>query len=60
MQDDSTALITASSNGHHKLVELLLDRGADIEASDRVGADLSEGCVCPVCVPCVCALCMCS
>ena len=43
MQDDCTALITASVNGHHKVVELLLRRDADIEASDRVRAGLGDG-----------------
>ena len=35
-QDGSTALILAAWHGHKDMVELLLDRGADLEAKTRV------------------------
>ncbi len=37
-QYGSTALVRASARGHTDMVELLLDRGADLEARDRVSA----------------------
>ena len=37
-QDGATSLVVAASGGHKDTVELLLDRGADLEAKDRVGA----------------------
>ncbi len=37
-QDDDTALVRAAAGGHTDTVELLLDRGADLEAKDHVGA----------------------
>ena len=41
-QDGCTALVEAASGGHTDTVEVLLDRGADLEAKDRV----SVACVC--------------
>ncbi len=38
LQDGSTALVWAAERGHTDLVELLLDRGADLEAKGRVSA----------------------
>ena len=35
-QDGATALVRAASRGHKDTVELLLDRGADLEAEDEV------------------------
>ena len=37
-QDGTSALVLAASGGHNVMVELLLDRGADLEAKDRVSA----------------------
>ncbi len=37
-QDGSTALHGAVRGGHKDTVELLLDRGANLEAKDRVSA----------------------
>ena len=37
-QDGTSALVLAASGGHTDMVELLLDRGADLEAKDRVSA----------------------
>ncbi len=34
-----TALVLAASRGHTATVELLVDRGADLEAKDGVGAE---------------------
>ena len=38
LQTGATALVLAASGGHKDTVELLLDRGADLEAKDRVSA----------------------
>ena len=38
LQRGATALVLAASGGHTDMVELLLDRGADLEAKDRVSA----------------------
>ena len=35
-QNEATALVRAASGGHVDTVELLLDRGADLEAKDKV------------------------
>ena len=37
LQDGSTALVLMATAGRTEMVELLLDRGADLEAKDRVG-----------------------
>ena len=37
-QDGTSALVLAASGGHTDMVELLLDRGADVKAKDRVSA----------------------
>ena len=37
-QGGATALVLAASGGHNVMVELLLDRGANLEAKDRVSA----------------------
>ncbi len=37
-QAGGTALFRATYHGHKDMVELLLDRGADLEAKDRVSA----------------------
>ena len=37
MQDGWTALKSASNNGHHKVVELLLGAGANPDLQDKVG-----------------------
>ena len=37
-QYDGTALVQAASGGHTDMVELLLDRGADVKAKDEVSA----------------------
>ena len=37
-QAGGTALVRAASRGHKDTVELLLDRGADLQAKDRVSA----------------------
>ena len=37
-QDGSTALVLAAWSGHKDTVELLLDRGADLEAKNGVSA----------------------
>ncbi len=37
-QFDGTALVQAARGGHKDTVELLLDRGANLEAKDRVSA----------------------
>ena len=37
-QNGFTALVQAASGGHKDVVELLLDRGADLEAKDSVSA----------------------
>ena len=36
-QDDQSALHKAAEGGHVEIVKLLLDKGANIEATDRVG-----------------------
>ena len=41
-QYGATALVAAARRGHKAMAELLLDRGADLEAKDRV----SPACVC--------------
>ena len=38
LQDGWTALIVAAQNGHLEAMELLLDRGADLEAKSEVSA----------------------
>jgi ankyrin repeat protein len=38
MQYGDTAVMVAARNGHLSVVEYLVDRGADIEAKDRVRA----------------------
>ncbi|CAE7940316.1 unnamed protein product, partial [Symbiodinium sp. KB8] len=38
MSDGATALVLAAFCGHKDTVKLLLDRGADLEAKDRVSA----------------------
>ena len=42
-QGGATALLLTAKAGHKGIVELLLDRGADMEAKDRVSA--AAGCV---------------
>ncbi len=37
-QDGATALVWAAARGHKDIIELLLDRGADLEAQDSVSA----------------------
>ena len=37
-QSGATVLIVAGFHGHTDMVELLLDRGADLEAKDSVSA----------------------
>ncbi len=37
-QDGDTALIDAAGGRHRETVELLLERGADVEAKDRVSS----------------------
>ena len=36
IQDGATALRTASFNGHHKVIELLLGAGANPDLQDKV------------------------
>ena len=40
-QDGATALVAAASGGHTATVELLVDRGADLEAKTSVSAAAS-------------------
>ena len=37
-QDGNTALMKAAAGGHRDTVELLLDRGADVQAKDEVSS----------------------
>ena len=43
LQNGTTALILAARHGAKEVVEVLLDRGADIEAKDEVRPPLHEG-----------------
>jgi hypothetical protein len=51
LQDGWTPLISASSNGHLPVVAALLDRGATVEAANKVHSqrgDSSETCCCAI------------
>ncbi len=52
LQDKWAALHYAACNGHLALTELLIDHGADVNATEKVRAYKQHSCPMPTCLLC--------